>query len=164
MKILVFSDSHSRPERMFQVLDTISADLVFHLGDGQGDVDLLRARYPALPVLAVRGNCDSSFSGLRDWILTQECGKKFFLLHGHQLGVKTSLTRAVMAAREQEADVLLFGHTHEPLVDRCGDFYAMNPGSIGLGSSRGKYTYGIITVERGLLSCSTAEAKEVFHA
>lgn len=149
---------------MFRVLDTVSADLVFHLGDGQGDVSLLRARYPALPVLAVRGNCDSALSGLRDRIFTQECGKRFFLVHGHQLGVKSGLTRAVLAAREQGADVLLFGHTHEPLVDRAGGFYTLNPGSIGLGSSRGKFTYGIVTVEGELLSCSTAEVKEVSHA
>ena len=49
------------------------------------------------------------------------------------------------------ADILLFGHTHQPLVDRNGDFWVMNPGCIGPSPRR---TYGVITLEDGRVDCA----------
>lgn len=51
------------------------------------------------------------------------------------------------------ADVLLFGHTHIPLVDRAGELTIMNPGTC---SRHGRVTYGLITIENGKLDCRTA--------
>ena len=46
---------------------------------------------------------------------------------------------------------VLFGHTHQPLVDRSGDFWVMNPGCIGPSVRR---TYGVITLEDGKVDCA----------
>ena len=40
-------------------------------------------------------------------------------------------TAAIYAARECGADILLFGHTHQPFHDRRGKCTFLNPGSIG---------------------------------
>ena len=44
--------------------------------------------------------------------LVHGAGKRFYLTHGHLLGVKASLDSAVAAAASNGADVLLYGHTH----------------------------------------------------
>ena len=54
-----------------------------------------------------------------------------------------------MAAREQKADILLFGHTHNAMTDYDDGLYVMNPGSL-----RGAYaTYGILDItEAGIVT------------
>lgn len=60
---------------------------------------------------------------------------------------------AYYAAREMGADVLLYGHTHCPLVDYDGTTYTMNPGSI-----RYTGTYGVLVLENGkVLDCGTRQ-------
>ena len=59
---------------------------------------------------------------------------------------------AQYAAREWGADVLLFGHTHCPLVDWDGALYTMNPGAAG---DPRRPTYGVITMENGKVDCAT---------
>jgi len=47
--------------------------------------------------------------------------------HGHEVG---SPTPAKLAAR-YDADVVVFGHTHRPLVSRLGNQLFVNPGAAG---------------------------------
>ena len=61
------------------------------------------------------------------------------LTHGHLYGVKSDLTRVVYAARERNADLLLYGHTHIPVTDYEDGLYILNPGSI-----HGGGTYGVV--------------------
>ena len=56
---------------------------------------------------------------------------RVLIAHGHTMGVKTGLLRAQYRALEQNADLLLFGHTHVPLVDASARPMLLNPGSIG---------------------------------
>ena len=44
--------------------------------------------------------------------------------------MKSGLYNAVCAAREQKAQVLLFGHTHRALTDYEEGLHIMNPGSL----------------------------------
>lgn len=58
-------------------------------------------------------------------------------------------------ATENNADLVLFGHTHIPLEryipTEDGGFYIFNPGSIGR-SFDGKSSYGIINItDKGIL-------------
>jgi hypothetical protein len=96
----------------------------------------------------VRGNCD----GWSDTSVTLTLalgGLRFFLCHGHTLGVKSGYLRAIYAAREQSADVLLFGHTHVPEQDVCRGLKLLNPGSCGYGY---KPTYGFFLIENGAIT------------
>ena len=151
MRILVMSDSHGRGENMIRCVEQVEPQHVLFLGDGLSDFAALRRRFPDLPMDAVPGNCD--------WSSTEEPerfielgGKRILMLHGHTRGVKYSLMNANYAARELGADVLLYGHTHCPMVDFDGTLYVMNPGSIG---DRHAPSYGIITINRETFDCST---------
>ena len=76
---------------------------------------------------------------------------KILMMHGHTRNVKATGMSAYYAAREMGADVLLYGHTHIPLVDFDGTLYTMNPGAAG---DRLRPTCGIITIEDGKASCA----------
>ena len=150
MRILVLSDSHGCVEPMEQCVERVQPQVILHLGDCVRDAQRLEERYPDIPLLGVPGNCD--YGGLaQPERLTELGGVRILMMHGHTRRVKSGPMAAIYAARECGADILLFGHTHQPVVDRSGDFWVMNPGCIGPGVRR---TYGVITLEDGKVDCA----------
>ena len=152
MRILVLSDSHGNVNNLVRCVELAEPNHILHLGDCVHDAELLARQFPAIPMTTVPGNCD--YSSLDDpEKLIELGGKRILMMHGHTRGVKYDIQRAVYAAREYGADVLLFGHTHCPLVDFDGTLYVMNPGAA---SGRGApATYGVITINSRTFDCST---------
>jgi hypothetical protein len=142
MKIIVFSDSHGVADNMIEAVKREKPDLCFFLGDGEHDLALLQKRFPRLPVNAVRGNCDV-FSTLPRALCCAAGGLKIFATHGHLYGVKHDpiFRELCYAALEENADVVLFGHTHDPFRDRTMGMELLNPGSIGPST---RPSYGLI--------------------
>lgn len=130
MRILVVSDSHG-DEGMLRraLLSQPTAEIVIHLGDGEQEVSRVKPHFPEKMFLQVRGNCDwaSTLPVTGEYTVD---GVKIFYTHGHGYGVKSGLYNAVCAAREQKAQVLLFGHTHRALTDYDDGLHIMNPGSL----------------------------------
>lgn len=150
MKIIIFSDSHRNLEGMRSVIAEEAPDYVFHLGDHDRDAEALMQEYPQLPIVPIRGNCDG-WSDSPETSVLQLGGLRFFLCHGHSYGVKRGFLQAAYAAMEQNADVLLFGHTHSPYYECMERFdhktlYILNPGSCGCGCSP---SYGRILLSPG---------------
>ena len=150
MQVLVVSDSHGRVDNMKRAVERVQPDDVLHLGDCQRDLEKLRREFPGLPMEGVPGNCDWGSYDQPERLI-ELGGVRILMLHGHTRNVKSSPMAAMYAAREYGAQVLLFGHTHQPLVDRSGDFWVMNPGCIGPSPRR---TYGVITLEDGRVDCA----------
>ncbi len=121
MRVLVFSDSHGRVERY-------RPDAAFHLGDRVRDGEALRLACPTLTLYQVPGNCDWDSAAQAEG-LVRLAGRTVFYLHGHTRGVKSGVAAAVAAAQAAGADLLLFGHTHRPLLTRAGGLVAVNPGA-----------------------------------
>lgn len=154
MKILVFSDSHGNTERMISAIaDHLPAvDLVIHLGDLERDIDYVRGIYPELPVVSVTGNCDSYARSRR---ILELMGLRILCIHGHTYGVKDDIETAAQIAAEENADILLYGHTHAtddrlmtvtlPFGGGERAVRVFNPGSIGKGWPP---TYGIINIPK----------------
>ena len=160
MKLLIVSDSHGRYDRLSRLLDMHSdADALIFLGDGLRDLDRADAYVRGMSVISVRGNCDGiSFLGNDSpEEHTQTLGGyKIFMLHGHTRGVKHGMERAILAAIEREADILLYGHTHIPeekyvpegeeLLSPKKPIRVFNPGSLGA-SGDGKGHFGLIQIK-----------------
>ena len=129
MKVLVFSDSHGSPAYMQEMITrNRRTDAVIFLGDGQRDIELMRSLFPEIAFYTVRGNCDfGSEAPIRDIINLD--GARIFFTHGHYYNVKSTLYNVVCAAREEKADILLFGHTHQAMCDYEDGLHIMNPGS-----------------------------------
>ena len=132
---------------MIEAVRQEAPDFVFFLGDGEGDLNLLRKEFPTLPVEAVRGNCDI-YSSLPAELVCRVGSCLFFLTHGHRFGVKYERNfRSLTAeARKNGAQAALFGHTHEAYLERLEDEVLLtNPGSLrGYGAS-----YGILEIREG---------------
>ena len=130
MKICVFSDSHGSSLYMKEIIRREKPDRMFFLGDGEQDLPAIRKEFPALPIQAVRGNCDV-FSELPAELVCTVENVRFFLTHGHRCGVKSDwrLETLKAAARAKDAQVALFGHTHEPQLEWDVGLLLLNPGT-----------------------------------
>ncbi len=145
MKIVVFSDSHGNRANMQQVLELERPHVVFHLGDGRPDIKAVMEKWPDVELYSVVGNCDWRSRGYTERIAELE-GLRFLLAHGHEYGVKSGCQTYVTYGHNQQADVLLFGHTHEPCLWEDRGMLILNPGSVG---SYGTPTYAVIQILNG---------------
>ncbi len=157
MKIIALSDSHGSTFNIKALLKMHpDADLYVHCGDGCEDFIRL-CNEKKLPCLAVRGNCDVySKTPLEESIVIGD--KTLVVTHGHLYSVKSTTQRLMEEGSKRQADIILFGHTHEPLslyIDEEGfekPFYLINPGSIAQPRS-GNPTYALIEIrENGVLA------------
>lgn len=153
MKILVVSDSHGRWGALYNVIQAEpDARVVIHLGDGNEDLERLRPQFPGHVMVGIAGNCDFfAASGLRACDMISAEDKNIFFTHGHNYRVKSGYSLVEQAARARNADVCLFGHTHEPFAECRNGLYMMNPGSVGLPRNGGP-SYGIIKITNGVIS------------
>lgn len=135
MRIVVFSDSHHNPAALKRIylVRQHDTDLFIHLGDAQGDIAALQSFAPEIPLVWVRGNCDMRSSGEPEQILNLD-GVRIFATHGHLYSVKHNQDALFQRAHEIGADVVLFGHTHEPCCEFKQGIWMVNPGSVA-GSS-----------------------------
>jgi putative phosphoesterase len=120
------SDTHGlvRPE-IFDALQGV--DLVLHAGDVGGPT-ILQQLATIAPVRAVSGNTDPPGEpDLADSLDLRIDGLTVHVSHGHEVG---SPTPERLLAR-YTADVIVYGHTHRPLIERLEGRLVVNPGAAG---------------------------------
>ncbi len=156
MKLCVFSDSHGWPDAMLAAIGREQPALCFFLGDGERDLRAVGECFPRLPVYAVRGNCDLR-SGLSAALVCTVGGVRIFAAHGHQYDVKyePGLESLAAAARQAQASLVLYGHTHRARLEQRDGITFLNPGAVGRAAHP---AYAAVTVEEGRF---TAELKTV---
>ena len=146
MKIAVISDTH-RIKKYIEISKKYieDADVLIHLGDDSEDIKELTKDFRG-EVYGVRGNCDyiSTYPKERLLILG---GKRIFITHGDVYGVKSSMMNIYYKGKELEADIVLFGHTHIPLIKEYENILFMNPGSVSLPKVNKRYI-GYIELEK----------------
>ena len=154
MRILVCSDSHGRRDRLVLALEQQpKAEILVFLGDGAADAAFF-LREPGRRAYLVRGNCDGPSCGLPLWQPFTVQGKKILCTHGHTAGAKFSFDGLLRAGREQGAGLVLFGHTHEPLVHYEDGLTLFNPGSIHDGG------YGFVDITGAGIVCRNLRVRE----
>lgn len=148
MRIIVISDVHGRKREVEEILYLHEkVQHIVFLGDGLRDLEDMEYIFPDKSFHKVAGNCD--------WLAQEKTvgllelgGKRIFYTHGHTLNVKYTLADFRRAARQQQADIALYGHTHQPYTEYDDGLYIMNPGAV-TPSGDGKVCYGIIDIEPG---------------
>ncbi len=129
IKALVFSDSHGRDEAMLEVAGRYpDIQAVFHLGDSERGLGRLEEAV-SCPVYAVRGNCDFMLNLPREQIV-EFAGRRIAMCHGHRYMNYGSIDAMKYWALENEADIVMFGHTHVPFLKQGYNLTVLNPGSI----------------------------------
>ncbi len=102
-------------------------DFILHAGDVCGDEILMELDLIA-PTVAVYGNCDPlDTPRLLRQIERIERGVRIHVSHGHELGAPT--VQRLLA--NYDADVIVYGHTHRPLIARADGRLVVNPGAAG---------------------------------
>ena len=153
MRIGLLSDSHGELEPLQRALQELGeVNLLLHAGDLYTDA-LWLGKQTEIEVLGVTGNCDVWSTGPRDRIIEIE-GRKLWLVHGHRLGIKHGYDEMIAAARNRGVDLVVFGHTHHPIVFECDDIVFINPGSVtdGRGCER---SYGLVEIGGDGISANT---------
>ena len=127
LKLIVFSDSHDTHNILPLVYeaDKIKPDMFIFLGDRVEDIKSLMDD----KILYVKGNGDF-LQNAPELVVTNIAGKKVMLTHGHRYSVKSSLYQLTAAAREQQADIVFFGHTHMPVYYEEENIHYCNPGAL----------------------------------
>lgn len=129
MRILIVSDTHRRDENLLKVLNKVKPiDMLIHCGDAEGSEALIYEKAEC-DVELVRGNNDF-FSDLprekEFWIGDY----RVFLTHGHNYYVSMDNKTIKEEARERCADIVMYGHTHRPVIEYDKDLICLNPGSL----------------------------------
>lgn len=120
-------------------------ELIFHAGD-VGGVSVLAELNAIAPVRAVFGNTDAPGDPhLEASIDFDVDGLSIHVSHGHEVG---SPTPDRLLAR-YAADVIVYGHTHKPLVERRGSRLVINPGAAGPRRFNLKPSVARLTIARG---------------
>lgn len=147
MKILVISDTHGDTRKAEKAIRANRGiDLMIHLGDYIGDAQKLSALFPGIPIEYVCGNCDFINNDIPAEKMLEVCGKRIFITHGHRYSVKWGYERLIYRGLEQEADIVLFGHTHIPELMEEGQTYLINPGSTSEPRGYSDASYAIIEI------------------
>ena len=159
--ILILSDTHGRSDFIQKATRLVRPHLIIFCGDGLRDFD--GGDY-ACPVYAVRGNCDWLYvphmGDVEESMTLNLDGLKLFITHGHRFGVKGGLGALISRAVQEDADAVIFGHTHEALEmtllpentkERFGislnkPLHLFNPGSLGYDP----HSFGTLTIKDGV--------------
>lgn len=134
MKLLVLSDSHSGLSFMRECILKIKPDAVVHLGDHYDDGQTLAQGNPHLVFHQVPGNCDRYRCPMNTPLIL--CypigGVRVYMTHGHLHHVKQGLWALLADARKANAQLVLYGHTHQADCHQEEDgLWVLNPGSCG---------------------------------
>ncbi|CAN5146520.1 metallophosphoesterase family protein [soil metagenome] len=149
MRIGILSDMHDRIiPHLFRALAGV--DEILHAGDFC-TADTLAEIEAIAPVTAVHGNMDERalFERFPEERRLERGGFMIALLHGHSLR-RGRLEDFVARYRESAPDLVIFGHSHEPLSEAVGGTRYFNPGTAG-GIGRSP-TAGILSIEDGGLA------------
>jgi putative phosphoesterase len=128
MRLGVISDTHGLLRA--EVFDVFAGvEHILHAGD-VGDAGILDELAALAPVTAVWGNVDGwDVRGRTQEVAEIELGGvRVVVVHGMQFG---SPTPARVAAAYPDARLVVFGHSHRPLIEQVGPTLAVNPGSAG---------------------------------
>ncbi|WP_281863696.1 metallophosphoesterase family protein [Planomicrobium okeanokoites] len=149
-KVLILSDTHipARAKQLPKILlDACEeADLILHAGDWQ-NLDVFFELSAYTETIGVAGNVDP-------WEIVDRFGKKKIvtvenlkigIVHGDGTG-KTTEHRAVEAFAEDEVDLIVFGHSHIPLMKEINGVTLFNPGSPTDKRRQPQYSFGLLEV------------------
>ncbi|MDP2857910.1 MAG: metallophosphoesterase [Bacillota bacterium] len=129
MLLVLISDTHGKVNAAVQaVRQAGSPDMILHAGDFFHDATRLQ-REVVVPVIGVRGNCDSFSPGPDEQVL-EAAGTRVLMTHGHLYNVKNRLTDLCKRASELGARVVVFGHTHVSAIEVVDGCLLVNPGSL----------------------------------
>lgn len=148
MRILIISDTHRINDNFLRIIERVRPiDLLVHCGDLEGSELFFRERAKC-PVEMVAGNNDF-FSGLEREREFEIGTYKVWLTHGHNYYVSMDNAMLKKEAAARGADIVMYGHTHRPVLEIGKEVTAINPGSLSYPRQEGrKPSYVLMELDR----------------
>lgn len=147
MKVLIVSDTHRNEDNLMMALEKEeNLDLLIHCGDVEGAECEIEC-YAGCNTVFVAGNNDF-FSRLpRDVEIVVE-GYKTWVTHGHNYYVNTNPEYIKQEARIKGVDMVIYGHTHRPVIEKNDGLIVINPGSLTYPRQEGRRpSYVVMQIE-----------------
>ena len=178
MKILIASDIHGSAyycRKLLEALDREGAPRMLLLGDilYHGPRNDLPEEYAPKQVISllnslkdrvvsVRGNCEAEvdqmvldFPVLADYCLMPVGERMMYCTHGHIYNEEN-------LPPMMPGDVLLYGHTHIPRAELCGDKWMLNPGSVSIPKGGSVQSYAVL--ENGIFIIKDMDGAAIMQA
>ena len=155
MKILIVSDTHGRNSGYLELLENMEKmDMVIHCGDVEGS-EYLISESAGCKTVIVQGNNDY-FSDLPREMIVKLGKYKALVTHGHAYYVNMGHDHLVREAKKRKVDMVIYGHTHRPVISKENGILVLNPGSLTYPRQmERKYTYIIMEIdENGEVECT----------
>jgi len=150
----VLSDTHSLllPKKLLEGLKGV--DLIIHAGD-LCDAGIIKTLKTIAPVKAVQGNMDEE--SLKKKLPLKEMfeaeGVKVGVYHGHG-GGRNALANVQEQFKDDDVDLVIFGHSHQPFNEKIGKTVYFNPGSPNDAVRAPYFSYGRIELAAGRIKPS----------
>ena len=178
MKILIASDIHGSAyycRKLLEALDREETSRMLLLGDilYHGPRNDLPEEYAPKEVISmlnplkdrvvsVRGNSEAEvdqmvldFPVLADYCLMPVGEHMMFCTHGHIYNEEN-------LPPMMPGDILLYGHTHVPRAELCGDKWMLNPGSVSIPKGGSVQSYAVL--EDGTFTVKDMDGREIMRA
>ena len=150
MKLLIISDLHMIIPEIPEIIKEYGekCDYIICAGDYTSERTLNAVKKLNENNICVKGNCDSL--ELPEYIETKLLNYKIGVIHSSQFG-RGNMEGLYKFAKLKNLDVIIFGHTHKPLIKKIGNILLINPGTLS-GAIPGNFektdkTYCILNLE-----------------
>ena len=133
MKIGIISDTHLKKDisHLLRILDTHLSDVdtIIHGGD-YTNIKVINMLKKYKNFIGVWGNVDDSSvrKVLEEKAIFEVSSFKIGVYHGHGTE-KTTIERAYNLFAGDDVDIIIFGHSHQPVITTKGRVLMLNPGS-----------------------------------
>ena len=122
--ILIISDYHKKEDKVLELIKKYNPLHILCCGDGESDLSF----YEENNIISVKGNCD--YANLPHVKIIEIEGKKILITHGHMHDVYFDIFKLYLLAKESNADYVLYGHTHNQMIEKYEGVIFINPGAL----------------------------------
>ncbi|SFK75054.1 hypothetical protein SAMN05216390_103104 [Lachnospiraceae bacterium KH1T2] len=137
MKILIVSDTHGKHENLREIINKVKPiDMLLHCGDVEDGEEIIN-ELAGCETKIVAGNNDF-FSALPRELEFDVEGYHVFMTHGNIYNIALGPERIAEEGASRNADIVLCGHTHKPMVGNVDGIKVINPGSVSYPRQEGR--------------------------
>lgn len=150
MNIAIISDTHLKKnsgQLDHLITEFRGVDLVIHAGD-YGGTWVLEYLQSHFNFIGVWGNIDDDTikALLQEKLILQAGPYQVGICHGHGT-TKTTIERAYTHFESNLVDVIIFGHSHQPMITTKNKVLMLNPGSLTSKRQERWFSYILLTVD-----------------
>lgn len=143
MKLVVVSDNHGKQRPIEEIRQQHrNADAFFHCGDSELPASFLDG------FVSVCGNNDYTME-LPESRIVEIDGLRIFITHGHRYLYFGRLDMLISKARQENCQLVLYGHTHVFHAEMIDGIQLVNPGSVSHNRDGTRTSYAIVEYKEG---------------